>query len=269
LPEGPFHTAMLVGLLNNNGKQTISKQEMMEVLTICKVSNPDHMVCTIGDEVDLVQCGEVGLVVPARQEIPTGHEFDNLNLEEAMFERVLDDCEVDVAQDMDMVDEESEETMEVEVSPVVVTPTAASEINGEVGFDKPDLTERKRKERGCAHENYFCRESYSELTTKAYFTPSYMKERMDPVHFCTGIKIDGSKCGVDFTNPDFKITTSQPVRACFHAVKIDTECVHALCNACFIQAQNKNMAQQSRPSRRRPVSNIGSADENTNRYAEI
>jgi hypothetical protein len=80
-----------------------------------------------------------------------------------------------------------------------------------------------------------------------------MSERDHPVHYCTGIKDDGEKCGYDFTRTDLVINTTHLVRACKQALKIDTECVHALCHQCFTKSRaelTKTEAGQ-RPTRRR------------------
>jgi hypothetical protein len=132
----------------------------------------------------------------------------------------------------------------------------------------PDQTATKRKGCECNHDDYFG-ESYSDLSSKAYFQPNYMAERENPVHFCTGINDKGKTCGYDFTRSDLVMNTKHPVRACKQALKIDTECVHALCIECFATASRANLIKEGdapRTTRRRRTNPV---DENEAKLSEL
>jgi hypothetical protein len=111
--------------------------------------------------------------------------------------------------------------------------------------------EKKRKFCGCDHDDLFG-VSYSKLDIRSYFLANYMNERPNPVHYCTAIKENGEKCGLDFTNPALEINTTNPVRACKMALMLETECVHAMCTDCYSIACRNQLGQgRGRSSRRR------------------
>ena len=129
----------------------------------------------------------------------------------------------------------------------------------------------KRKSCGCNHDDLFG-ESYTKLEFKSYFTEKYMSEREYPVRYCTALKENGKKCGLDFAEANVGITTSNPVRACQHAMKIDTECVHAICSECYKYLCKQNISKESESGVQgrssRPRQNA-SADENVTGIAPV
>ena len=267
MPYGPFNTDMLLELLKHDEDRTMSKKRMIELLKISTVTSHDDMVIDITQDRATTHNSNVGVAEQKTQVIPSRAEYDNLDLSQTMYNTEIDDDNDNMLPPDN--DENESQGIETVLTPAIVTPKATTGKTNEVKIVLETPQEKKRKERECDHESYFCSESYSDLATKAYFTPGYMKERDYPVQYCTGIKENGQKCAVDFSNPDFKVTTGAPVHACFHAVKKETECVHALCNTCFVSAQNKNVSQQSCSSCRRHIMSTATSDTNTTGYEEL
>lgn len=129
----------------------------------------------------------------------------------------------------------------------------------------------KRKSCGCNHDDLFG-DSYTKLELRSYFTMNYMAERENPVRYCTALKENGTKCGIDFADTGFAVTKSNPVRACQNAMKIDTECVHAICSECYKYLSKQHISKESengtqgRSTRRRQNA---TADENVTRLAAL
>jgi hypothetical protein len=264
LPNGPFHTPTLLNLLQETSQESLSKQEIMEYLKKCIVVVPPETdeVTNITTDTEDPSVTLVTTTNPRR--------FDNLDLEE-MFQgdEDIDPKTSDTEESEELLDETTgTETTQDTTPPAIVTPTAGTVKTRKELVPKVAEVQKKRKERCCEHDNYYCAESYADLAQKSYFIPSYMNQRDNPVHFCTGINGDGSKCGVDFTDPAVKITANNPVHACQQAVKIETECVHALCHPCFVRDREKNVGGQGRSSRRRCQTTLP-VDENTTGLALI
>jgi hypothetical protein len=228
--------------------ELISRDEVLEYLKKSCTGKENNMK----EPQDSAVLAEQELILTIAEHEPTNKNLDSLDLE-AMFEQ--DENEVMGPVDTEVTTEsDSEES--IQKIPTTIPKKKGNPITTQESIAiVQENNNGKRKECECNHDDYFG-QAYSDIETKAYFQPNYMSEREHPVHYCTGIKDDGKKCGYDFTRSDLVINKSYPVRACKQAMKIDTECVHALCYECFTTSRaelTKTNAGQ-RPTRRRRCS---------------
>lgn len=232
MPEGPFCSSTLCSLIRDFGKDTLTTDD----IKACLLKSSPQVVPILDDSPETET-----VVTPA-----TLQELDELNCEE-MFSADTDD-------------EKESESDETSISLPEVLPAK-----------EPQDIGMKRKFCGCNHDDLFG-ESYTKLEFRSYFTEKYMSERDHPVRYCTATKENGEKCGVDFADADVSITTSNPVRACQHAVKMDTECVHAICSECYKYLSKKHISKESesgtqgRSSRRRQNTTV---DENATGMVQL
>lgn len=200
----------------------------------------------------LVKSSSTGVVFPETilqpeptHPAPTIQELDQLDCDD-MFSGDTDNEKDNESDETSMLPQEKDnESDEASMLPQEILPAKA-----------PADVAVKRKFCGCDHDNLFG-EAYTKLEFRSYFSEAYMKQRDYPVRYCTAIKENGELCNLDFTNLDVVITTSNPVRACQHAMKMDSECVHAICTDCYKYLSKKHISMESggggqgRSSRRR------------------
>jgi hypothetical protein len=259
LPEGPYCKTTLQELLTGEKGDMLSRDDVLQYL---------KKSCTGKEN---WRENSLPVLVPRNemldtivQDKPLKDKFESLHLE-TMFEGDNDDfdnVETEVPQESDS--EGSDELIQKNITHCDQDPPSTTGAIATV-VQEPRSTKRKGCE--CYHDDYFG-QAYSDLCSKAYFQSNYMSERDYPVHYCTGTKDDGEKCGYDVTRSDLVVNTTFPVRACKQALKIDTECVHALCFVCFTTSREKLTIASAgqRTTRRRRNSPI---DENEAKLASI
>jgi hypothetical protein len=258
LPEGPYLKSTLRELLDENVRSDIiTRDEVLEYLSKACVGNEskdEHLP-------ELLTPQEI--TAPVALSEPTNPDFDMLDLNRMYHEDNNDFENVDTT----VLTESDSEVPTNVVQTNILDDNQDPKDTQEETIVLQDPKPAKRKECECNHEDYFG-QAYSDLESKAYFLPNYMSEREHPVHFCTGLKEDGEKCGYDFTRTDLVINTTYPVRACKQALKIDTECVHALCFGCFTSSRAKltKAGAGQRPTRRRRNNPV---DENEAKFASL
>lgn len=217
MPDGPFCASTLCSLIQDFGKDTLTSEDMKD--------------CLLKSSPQVVPVQEDAAIIEESATPATEEELDQLDVEE-MFSADTDN------------EKESELDELSDTTPEVLPHQETQDIV------------KKRKLCGCNHDDLFG-ESYTKLELRSYFTEKYMSERDYPVRYCTAIKENGKKCGLDFSDAEVTITTSNPVRACRHACKMETVCVHAICSECFKYLSKKHISQESesgvqgRSSRRR------------------
>lgn len=196
MPEGPFCKKTLQELFQAETSEVISREDVLEYL---------RKSSTVKD----IIVEESLPVVPETQEpedavlpnAPTTETFNTMDLE-GMFndnKQNVDNVVMDMSTDSDSEGSNDE----IERSILYRGPTPPSTQEAITIIQEPG--DKKRKGCECNHDDYFG-PSYKDLTVKAFFKPNYMAEREHPVHYCTGLKDNGDKCGYDFTNSDFVIT---------------------------------------------------------------
>ena len=234
MPDGPFVASTLQALIHGFDKDSLNREEMLKCL-IGSVS-PDDSLDLESVSRDPLKEEDEYEPLEASHPHETNREMERLNVD-AMFENATDDEGVRVSDNSEEEDTSILSTEVLQPSTLIFQPKVQ-----EVTLAVQKEAEKKRKLCTCNHEDLFG-ESYFPLTVRSFFYPNYMNEREHPVHYCTGIKENGEKCGLDFANPDFTITVKNPVMACKQALMLETDCVHALCKGCFEKAKNNQLSQ--------------------------